>query len=245
MLALFLLNPMAMAEPDWALTDLAGGRPSAEVVLIVATPGVSEVAYLPWAQAVEGAGMDAWILSLAARDQSVESASRQVGEGVEHLRSQRGSLRLLAHGYAGVLVLLAETGAERIALVGTPLSGQAMAPSLTDPGGSVAEHLPWPAPLLGELAQEPYSGKLDAAYRQWSVEMPALPPPQVPVLLLASGSDVVAPPEVVRLPSRDWPHRQWHRLGLLSLELEEPDHAQLLRSDVVARKVLRFLEEGT
>ena len=245
MLALSILLSTAMAEPDWVLHDLEESRPMAEVVLIVATPGVSGVAYLPWARAVERAGLDAWILSLASRGQDVEAASRQVAEGIESLRGQRESLRLLAHGYGGVLLLLAEPRAERIALVGTPLSGQAMPPSLTDPAGLVAENLPWSASLLGELPQEPYSGALDAAYRQWSVEMPVLPAPDVPVLLLASGSDVVAPPEVVRLPSQDWPDRQWHRLGLLSMELEEPDHGQLLRSEVVARRLTRFLAEGT
>ena len=235
----------ALAGPAHAvLRDV--GHPSAEprqgrAAVLVATPCVAPEALLPWGEALEEAGVDAWILSFEARNQSPEELVLGLQEALRWFGDRE--LVLGAHGYAGVLVLMAETPAKRVALVGTPLAAQVVPPQTQAPSEVVSEGLPYPPELLGELPTEPCSGKLGHAYAQWATDFPSYPVPQQPVLVIASNIDPVAPPESVRLPSLDWPDRAWHRAGMLGVGLEDPTHAALLTDERVEGMVVRFLAE--
>ncbi len=241
MLTLALLSTPLLASP--VLTDVGQQERGGPVALLVATPCVDPTAWLAWAEAVEGAGLDAWVISLESRGQDPARAAAELAAGARRLAETRGPLRIAAHGYGGVLALLAELPAERLALVGTPLAAQAAPVIVAAPLGPVSQGLPWPEALVGELPAAVCSGELARAYVGWAAELPALTPPGVPVLVMTSDLDVVAPPELVRLPSRAWPDRTWYRVGLQSLALTDPLHADLLAHPAVLHRLAAFLGE--
>lgn len=234
-----LLTPLAAAGP--VLVD--AGRPVADapVALIVTTPCVDPTAYLGWTETLEGHGFDAWWAVLPAAGQDPAGAAAELETAALALAAERGPLVVAAHGYGGVLALMAELPATRWALVGTPL-GPHVAPVIAQaPDGPVAEGLPWPESVVGTLAGALCSGNLSRAYVSWATAFPAVTVPTTPVLVLASDLDAVAPPETVRNPSLDWPDRTWHRIGLQSLSLHDPSHADLLADVHVAERVADFL----
>lgn len=236
-----MLATGALAEP--VLQDAGRQRLDDPVVLVVTTPCVDPRAWLPWVEALEGRGLDAWTLELTPRGQDGPRAASEVHEAAEQLAAERGPLRVAAHGYGGVLVLLADLPVQRLALVGTPLGPQAAPVITTAPQGPVTTGLPWAPGLVGDLPPAPCAGELARSYLAWATEFPEVSVPQAPTLLLASDLDVVAPPEIVRLPSMDWPDRSWHRVGLQSLSLHDPTHAELLLDPRVAARVADFLGE--
>ena len=237
-----LLLSLALAQSP--LVD--AGRPveGAPVALIVTTPCVDSVAWLGWAETLEGHGFDAWWAVVPPGVGGVEEAVEVLAVAVAELVADRGPVVVAAHGYGGVLALLAELPASRWAFVGTPLGPQAAPTIARAEAGPVARGLPWSGDLVGDLPPALCSGALARAYVDWGVDFPTYVTPSEPVLLLASDLDVVAPPETVRPPSRDWPGRVWHRVGLQSLRLHDPSHAELLLDDHVAERVADFLSEA-
>lgn len=237
LLTLFLLG---LGDAGGPLRDAGRPAPGAPPALVVITPGLPATAALGWVEALEAQGLDAFTFQLPPRGQSVEEVVLALRAAGQALGAARGRPVVLAHGYGGVFALLAQVDAAALVLVGTPL-GPHPVPVLTQaPAGPVAEAWPFDAALLGGLPVEPYSGALGRAYAAWAVEMPPLPVPPCPALLVASGLDPVAPPELVRLPSAGWPQRTWRRAGLLALDPEEPTHAGLLRDPELARELARF-----
>lgn len=217
------------------LTD--AGRPVAgPPVLIPVTPGVAPEGYGTWVQAIERRGLDAWLFE-AEPDWGPDRVRLELAAAAQTLE-QRGPLRVAAHGWGGVFALSAGVEAERWALVGVPLAPQAAAGPL---GG---ERWPWPDELLGGLPEAPVDDEVLSAYRRWVSAPPPLEVPEGPVLLLASNLDAVAPPEIVRLPSRGWPQRTWERSGRLALSGADPLHAELLSDARTARRVADFLGGG-
>ncbi|MCP4805610.1 MAG: hypothetical protein GY913_10940 [Proteobacteria bacterium] len=223
----------------WNLVDVGADVPGTQAI-IVATPGVPGEAYLPWVDVFEQGGLNAWLLELPPRDQSVEQAVTELDAALSHIE---GDWVVAAHGYAGVLLLLAEPHAARMALVGTPLAAHVATPRLRDPGSVVSEGLPFDPALLGDLPGEPYSGHLGTAYAVWATDFPDYRAPQIPTLVVGSNIDPVAPPEITRLPSLDWTAREWHRAGMLGVAEEDLSHAELLSHPRTARMVGRFLAD--
>ncbi|MCB9742066.1 MAG: hypothetical protein H6741_09295 [Alphaproteobacteria bacterium] len=233
------------AEPRVILSDAGRADPSARPVLVVVTPGVPVSAYLPWIRAIEDAGLDAWTVHAPSRGQGVDELVEGIAAAHARLSEQRGEVALAAHGYGGVLALMAEPHAARVALVAVPLAPHPVPVQVEVDGSPVAERLPWDPALLGDMPAEPYSGLLAQAYAGWASELPPLAPPGCPSLLVASTADPVAPPELVRLPSLGWEDRTWLRRGPLSLEeTEDPSHADLLLAPEAARELARFLAQG-
>ena len=217
-----------------------GASLTGTAALVVVTPGVQAEAYLGWTDALEEQGLDAWIVRFPAPTQTVEAVTSGVAQAYATLSADR-EVVVAAHGYGGTFVLLSGIAPTRMALVGTPLGPHAAPLAMGDPPKVVAEGLP--CPLVGDLPLEPYAAEIGLAYRAWTAEYPAYSPPTAPTLLVSSGLDCVAPPETVRLPSQGWADRHWERAGLLGLDLDEPDHAALLRDEHLAHRVARFLAE--
>ncbi len=240
---LALLGPLAMAGAP--LIDAGRPVPDAPVALIVTTPCVDPTAWLGWAEVLEGHGFDAWLFALPPRGQEPQDAAAELRAAADELHVSRGPLVVAAHGYGGVLALMAELPAERLALVGTPLGPHAAPVVAQAPQGPVAEGLPWPQELVGELPGAPCSGELARSYVDWATIFPDFVPPTQPVLLLASDMDPVAPPETVRRPSQGWPGRSWHRVGIQSLGLHDPTHAELLLEPRHGERVAEFLADGS
>jgi len=232
---MFALTCIALANAA-ALRD-AGEVVDGSPVLVVVTPGIAASAYGRWIAAIESRGMDAWVFEADPASRSDEVAAALAG-AARSLAADRGTVRVAAHGWGGVYALMAGVDAERLALVGVPLGPQAVAGPLS------GQRWPWETGLIGVMppAKAP-SGTLDA-YRAWVSEFPLYDPPSAPTLLVASNMDVVAPPEVVRLPSAGWPQRTWERTGFLSLDSVDLSHADLLSDPGLARRVAKFLEEG-
>ncbi len=226
------------------LVDAGRPRPGAPVALIVTTPCVDPTAWLGWTEVLEGHGFDAWWIVLESRGQDTAAAAAEVRRAADALAAERGPLVVAAHGYGGVLALVGGVQAERWALVGTPLGAQAAPVVAVAPAGPVSQGLPWPEAIVGELPPAACAGDLARDYARWSTDFPVYAPPEAPVLLIGSDLDGVAPPETVRRPSVGWLQREWHRAGLQSLALHDPDHAELLRDPHVADKVADFLGES-
>lgn len=112
---------------------------------------------------------------------------------------------------------------------------------LRDPGAVVSEGMPYDPSWVGDLPSVPYSGHLGTAYASWATDFPEYRVPAIPTLVIASNIDPIAPPEVTRLPSLDWPARSWHRAGMLGVAEQDLTHAQLLTHPRTARMVARFL----
>jgi hypothetical protein len=235
------------AQPAWSepvnghlvLEDVGVQSPRRPRVVVVATPGVRRDATLIWERALEDAGFDAWRVDFQA------SADRP-----EHILSALSSLDVLwsdqpyaivAHGYAGRLVVDADLGAEKMVLVGAPLGPQLVPTLAAVPAHlPVLDGLPWPEELLGALPQRPLSAALAEAFVNYGLGAPAADP-RAPLLLLASGADVVGPPECNRLPSRGWSDRRFVRLDVFSYGTT--DHAGLLSHPGAIRQMIRFLKE--
>ena len=211
---------------------------SGTAALVVVTPGVQAEAYLGWAEALEDAGLDAWLVRFPASTQSVESVTEGVRQAYEQLSRDRPVV-VAAHGYGGTFVLLSGIQPQRMALIGTPLGPQAAALVMGPEPKVVSELLP----CTTGLPMEPYSAELGLAYRAWTTDFPSYQAPLGHTLLIASGLDCVAPPETVRLPSQTWPHRTWERTGKLGLDLGELDHADLLADERLADRIARWLSQ--
>ena len=149
---------------------------------------------------------------------------------------------LAAHGYGGVLALLAHPKPRRTALVATPLGAQVA--DIRWHTEAPPEGLPWPKNWIGSVEGAPLDPSLARTYRSWASEFPDLPVPQVPAFLASSGRDPVAPPETVRIPSAEWPHRTWKRVGPLSMDPKELTHVEMLTDSDLARDMARFLGES-
>ena len=232
-----LMSSPALA--GWDLTDAGAENPGPPVV-IVCTPGVPGEAYLPWVEGFEELGLDAWTLELPPKNQTAEQAADELATALAEIQDDYA---IAAHGYAGVLVLLAAPSATRMALVGTPLAAQVATPRLRDPGGVVSQGMPFEDDLLGGLPGEPYSGQLGTAYATWAEAFPEYAPPTVHTLVVASNIDPIAPPEITRLPSLGWPDREWHRAGMLGVAEQDLTHAELLTHPRTIRMIGRFLGE--
>lgn len=239
-LGLLVFGLARAASPHAALQDAGAPRPHARPALVVVTPGLPRAATLPWTDALEEQGLDAWTFAVSPRGQDVDAVLAELREAWAALGGGREQPVALAHGYGGVLLLLAGLDPAALVLVGTPLAAHPVAVQVVAPEGPVAERWPMDSALLGGLPVEPYSGELGRAYAGWAVRMPPLAPPGCPTLLVASNLDPVAPPELVRLPSAGWPQRSWRRAGLLGLDPREPSHAELLRDPALARELARF-----
>jgi hypothetical protein len=225
------------ASPAGDLANPGRIDPDAPVALIVTTPGIAPSAYMQWVEALEDAGFDAKLLVF-------EADSLQ--DIVDEIRRTTAALEgpgyvLAAHGYGGVLALLAHPNPRRLALVATPLGPQVA--DIRWPGEIPSMGLPWPKTWIGSIEDAPLDPVLARTYRSWAVEFPEFTPPQMPTYLASSGRDPVAPPETVRLPSADWPRRTWKRVGPLSLDPHELTHAEMLTDASLARDMAKFLGE--
>ena len=169
----------------------------------------------------------------------MDAAAADLSAAVGGLGTRRWVLA--AHGYGGVLALMAEVKPDRMALVATPLAPQVTKISL--PAPTRQEGLPWPQAWIGDLPATWLSREMGLAYVSLVGEMPSYAVPVCPTWLMASGSDPVAPPETVRLASMEWPQRTWRRSGILSLSGSELLHAGLLLNPDIAREMAAFLSE--
>jgi len=224
----------------YELIDI-GASLAGPAALVVATPGVQAEAYLAWTDALEDQGLDAWLVYFPAHSQSVEKVTAGVREAYESLARDR-EVVVAAHGYGGTFVLMSGIQPARLALVGVPLGPHAMPLIMAREPSIVAEGLP--CEFVGALPMEPYAAELSLAYRSWTMDYPDYPVPVGETLLIASGLDCIAPPETVRLPSQDWPHRSWERTGKLGLDLGELDHAALLTDPRLADRMARYLAQS-
>lgn len=238
---LALFGAVAFAAPTPTLTDAGRARPDARPALVVVTPGVSPTAYTVWVEAVEDAGLDAWLVTFPGVSWTLDDAVAGLGGAFDAVALGREVPVVAAHGYAGVLVLLAGVQPAALALVGAPLGPQPVPVLTRPPVGGAALGLPWAPELLGPLPVEPTSGALGRAYAAWAVSLPDYAPPRCPTLVVASGIDPVAPPEVVRLPSQSWPDRRWLRVGMLGLDPKELTHGELLTDPDLAAELAAFL----
>lgn len=238
---LALFGAVAFAAPTPTLTDAGQTRPDVRPALVVVTPGVSPAAYDVWVRAIEDAGLDAWLVVFPGVTWTVDAAVSGLTDAFATVAKGREAPVVAAHGYAGVLVLLAPIQPAALALVGTPLGPQPVVVSTQPPAGDATLGLPWAPELLGPLTMEPTSGALGRAYAAWAVSIPDYAPPRCRTLVVSSGIDPVAPPEVVRLPSQSWPDRRWARVGMLGLDPKELTHGELLSDADLAADVAAFL----
>ena len=202
-----LVATLHAAEGNFEIRNLGEVLEKAPVALVVTTPGVAGDAYLGWVDALERTGFDARLLVFPSSLMGWDAAVAGVKSAVDELGTQ--DWVLAAHGYGGVLALMAEVQPDRLALVATPLSPQVTKLSIPEP--SSQEGLPWPQSWLGELPATWLSREMGRAYVSLVEEMPPYAIPACPVWLVASGSDPIAPPETVRLASVGWPQRTWRR----------------------------------
>ena len=96
----------------------------------------------------------------------------------------------------------------------------------------------FPSELVGPVGMQPYPASPARVYVELG-EREAAADPDSPVFLLASGADVVAPPECVRLPSKGWTDRSFIRLDGFSFSQNR--HAELLTDKTVMRKIRKIL----
>lgn len=235
-IAMPLFAGAALAGEPQLLQDVGKSFESLPRVVIVATPGVDRAATLFWEQELEEAGLDVWLLP-ALPERDTESLVIEAIRQIDELWSTE-SYDILAHGYAGRLVVEANPGARKMALVGAPLGPQ-LTPTVSDISstGLVSEGLPWPAELLGDLPAAPLPVGLAQAYMDFAERGPAVDP-DAEVFLVASGGDVVAPVETVRLPSKRWSDRHFWRADALPVPLL--DHGDLLQSKAVVEELKRY-----
>jgi hypothetical protein len=233
-----LLLSWAWASPVAELRNPGRVDPNAPAALVVTTPGVAPGAYMNWVEALEGAGFDAQLLVFGV------GSLQDTVDGIRHTTAaleERGYV-LAAHGYGGVLALLAHPNPRRLALAATPLGPQVA--DIRWPAQVPSVGLPWPQDWIGSLEGAPLAPELARTYRAWAGVFPEIPVPQVPTWLASSGRDPVAPPETVRIPSVDWPNRTWKRVGPLSLDSRELTHGEMLTDENLARDLAKFLGES-
>jgi len=219
------------------LTDVGSPSATKPRVVVVDTPGVAREAFLFWEQSLESAGFDVWRADFSWVVDTPEKVLAALQQ-LDVVWAEQPYF-VVAHGYGGRWAVEADLRAQKMVLVGVPLG-----PQLTPTIASVSVHpvqegLPWPPDLLGGLPQEPLALALAQAYVDWGRIAPTQDP-LAPVYLLASGRDVVGPPECNRLPSRAWTDRQFFRVD--SFSFGEPTHGELLWDKAVLRKMIRFLE---
>ncbi|MEE2750676.1 MAG: hypothetical protein VX519_04555 [Myxococcota bacterium] len=232
-----LVATLHAAEGTYEVRNLGEVLEKAPVALVVTTPGVAVEAYLGWVDALESEGFDARLLVFPASLRGWDAGVAGVKSAVADLGTQEWVLA--AHGYGGVLALMAGVQPERLALIATPLAPQVT--KLSVPELSEQQGLPWPQSWIGELPVTWLSPEMGQAYLSLARVMPSYAPPVCPTWLVASGSDPIAPPETVRLASVGWPQRTWHRAGILSLSGSEFQHADLLLDAGLAREMSEFL----
>ena len=229
----------ASASPSHALQDVGQRLEGALRVVIVGSPGIDRRATLFWEQQLEQAGVDAWLLP-------VDPGADTESDLVDRIRELdvllgAGEYGILAHGYAGRLVAEANPQARKMALVGAPLGPQ-LAPTIAQvPEDAVVQDgLPWPEDLTGRLPSASFSAEIARLYVELG-DRTAVGDPGSEVFLVASGGDVVAPPECVRLPSVQWTDRQFWRADAFRFHLLS--HADLLSDEAVIQKIGRFFRE--
>lgn len=231
-----LVGPVQAQEPLF-LVDVGQSFERVPKLVIVMTPGVDRSATLFWEQELEQSGVDVWLLPVRVEIES-EEAYRDYIRRIDEVWPA-GSYDILTHGYAGRLVVDANPKARRMALVGAPLGPQ-FTPTVSAIGstGVVVDGLPWPSDLLGPLPMQAMSATLAQSYLEWEHRESARDP-DAEVLLVASGADVVAPVECVRLPSRDWSDRHFWRADAFTVHPLK--HGDLLKNKAVLRELKRFL----
>ena len=226
--ALLLLLTIGTASA-WELREAHHPLPELPAALIVASPGADPGEYSELATELEAWGFDAVMAVPEASLGSVESATASLSALGRELKETRGEYQVAAHGYGGTLALMAGLEAERFALIGSPIGPHLVPPDfLSNPGDD--------NPLF-EAPNESLRRELIS----WAGDMPDVPDPGVPVLLIASDADAVAPPECVRLPSRGWSERRWSRFGML--HNQRTGHLELRSSTAAAVELTRFLKE--
>ena len=234
-----LFGGSALAQELPALEDVGRSFEGVPKVVIVATPGVARSATLYWEHQLEESGLDVWLFHVGSETDSEQALLGSI-EQIDQVFPS-GSYDIVAHGYAGRLVVDANPKARKMALVGAPLGPQwtptvAKVPS----SGPVVEGLPWPKELLGSLPMEVMSANLALAYVQM-VHRKAAQDPDAEVLLIASGGDVVAPVECVRLPSKHWSDRRFWRADAFTVHPLQ--HGDLLKDKSVFREIQRYLAQ--
>ena len=206
---------------------------------VVISPGVRRDATLLWERSLEDAGFDAWRIDF----HDTADSPAQIHQALRQLdREWEGrAYSLVAHGYAGRLVVDANPAARKLVLVGAPLGPQLVPTVAGFPADvPVLGGLPWPEGLLGDLPQRPLPAPIATAYLAYAQGVPASDP-SASVLLMASGGDVVGPPECSRLPSIDWTDREFIRLDFFSHGTA--NHADLLKHRGAIRQMVRVLGE--
>jgi hypothetical protein len=225
-----------VSDTGLRLVDVGIQAPKRPRVVVVDTPGVARASFLFWEQSLEEAGFDAWRLEFSAEVDRPERLMAAVRELDELWADQAYSV--VAHGYGARWVVDADLHAEKMILVGAPLGPQ-LVPTLASVSSlPIQDGLPWPGELLGPLEQEPLALSLAQAYLDFGTGLSALDP-SAPVMIFASGRDVVGPPECNRLPSQNWSDREFFRLD--SFSFQEASHGELLRDPVLLRKIIRSL----
>jgi len=235
-----LVTTLQASEPEFEVRNPGRSLEKAPVALVVTTPGIAAEAYGGWVEALENKGFDARLLVFSSAVTQLSTAAAGVRGAAKELGDRNWVLA--AHGYGGVLALMAGVTPGRMALVGTPL--QAQVTRLEVPAANGQQGLPWPEDWIGSLPSTMLSRKMGRAYLSLVEEMPAYAAPACPTWLAASGSDPIAPPEIVRLASVDWPDRTWYRAGILSMAGAELQHAGLLLDPEIAQLMAEFLSEG-
>ena len=220
------------------LVDVRPGLSEGPKVVVVPTPGMTREATLTWELYLEEEGFDVWYLDLKSE---IDTEQAWV-EGIQRIDTvfQDSDYHVLAHGYGARFVAQANPAARSLVLVGAPLGPQLNPTVASVPSEEVVvDALPWPSALLGPLPMRPYSAKLARAYVDIGRRSAVLDP-QAPVVLLASGGDVVAPPECVRLPTQTWTDRLFVRLDGFSFS--QKLHGELLTDPGVLRQIRKSLE---
>lgn len=225
-----------VSDTGLRLVDVGIQAPKRPRVVVVDTPGVARGAFLFWEQSLEEAGFDAWRIAFSAEVDRPEKLLAAMRELDELWVAQ--SYSVLAHGYGARWVVDADLHAEKMILVGAPLGPQLMRTLASVSSRPVQDGLPWPGELLGSLEQEPLALPLAQAYLDFATGLPAIDP-VAPVMIFASGRDVVGPPECNRLPSQNWSDREFFRID--SFSFQEPSHGDLLRDPALLRKIIHSL----
>ncbi len=252
-----LIGALQAAEP----VDLGAARRGAPRALVVPTPGLAEAAYLPLANALETQGLDAWLLRIELQDdprlvaeETLASLARDPAwEGVPWV----------AHGLGGRLAAWAvRDGAEpsALAMLSVPLELQPVALThwLADhplPSHSVdlarltevawGDHAALPL-LIG--APLPPLDRVSSGWLRQLRDWHADPQPldltdvELPIWAGVGNLDNVAPPESVR----PWlGSGRLVRFGTHRLDLQEFDHAALLRESRPLTTLARWVETPT
>ena len=226
----------AVEDTGLRLVDVGVRAPERPRVVVVDTPGVARGSFLFWEHSLEEAGFDVWRMAFSAKVDHPEKLLAAI-RGLDEVWTEE-SYSVLAHGYGARWVVDADLNADKMILVGAPLGPQ-LTPTLAAVSPRpVQDGLPWPSSLLGPLEQEPLALSLAQAYLEFSTGVSAVDP-SAPVMIFASGRDVVGPPECNRLPSQNWSDREFFRLD--SFSFQEASHGELLRDPVLLRKIIHSL----